>query len=159
MGKPNIKHIPQNMHTAVLLFVLSWMYSNLIHMIYLPIYVRVTSLTLGQPLDCPSASEVILNDMGKIDWYQTATIHKKARTIRLTRRMYGHGLAMYCFVLFGQIFTWIYEMFIPVSLMSIALLNNVVIYYNRSQQIINCMHSYWRSVTRKEDLFYVCDKH
>ena len=35
-------------------------------MIYLPISFRVTSLALGQSY-CPSASEVTLKDMGKID--------------------------------------------------------------------------------------------
>ena len=35
-------------------------------MIYLPISVGVAALALGQSYDCPSASEVTLNDMSKI---------------------------------------------------------------------------------------------
>ena len=36
-----------------------------IHMAYLPIFFRVTIPALGQSYDCPSASEVILKNMGK----------------------------------------------------------------------------------------------
>ena len=35
------------------------------YQLILPIYVRIISLALGQSYDCPSASEVILQDMGK----------------------------------------------------------------------------------------------
>ena len=38
-----------------------------INVIYLYIFYMVTSLALGQSYDCPSASEVTLKDMGKID--------------------------------------------------------------------------------------------
>ena len=31
---------------------------------------RITSLALGQSRDCPSASEAILKNMGRINWYQ-----------------------------------------------------------------------------------------
>ena len=49
-----------------------------IHMIHLPISFRVTSLPLGQSYDCPSASEVTLKDLSKIDRYQTPAKRKKA---------------------------------------------------------------------------------
>ena len=39
----------------------------------LPISSRVTSLALGQSYDCPSASDVTLEDMGKTDRYHTTT--------------------------------------------------------------------------------------
>ena len=41
------------------------MVSLWIHMIYSLKSFRITSLALGQSYDCPSASEVILKDMGK----------------------------------------------------------------------------------------------
>ena len=44
-------------------------------MIYLPISFSVVSLALEQSHDCPSAIEVTLKYMGKIDWYQTTSIH------------------------------------------------------------------------------------
>ena len=44
-----------------------------IYMIHFTISFRVTSLALGQSYDCPSASEVILKDMGKINEHQTTT--------------------------------------------------------------------------------------
>ena len=47
-----------------------------IQMIYLPLSFRVASLALGQSLDCPSASEVTLKNMGTINWYQTTTKHE-----------------------------------------------------------------------------------
>ena len=40
---------------------------------HLPIFFRVTSLALGQSHDCPSAGEVTLKDMGKIDLYPATT--------------------------------------------------------------------------------------
>ena len=57
------------MHTLVLSFVLFWFYYQLlIHMSNSPIFSRVTSLALGQSYDCPSASEAILKDMGKVTY-------------------------------------------------------------------------------------------
>ena len=50
---------------------------------YLPISFRVTSLALGQSYDCPSASEVTLKDMGKINKYQTTTKHKKTENKKI----------------------------------------------------------------------------
>ena len=45
-------------------------------MLWLYIYVfRVASLALGQSYDCPSASEVTLKDLDKIDWHLTTTKH------------------------------------------------------------------------------------
>ena len=40
-------------------------------MVYIRQSLRVTSLAVGQSYDCPSASEVTLKDMGKIDRWQT----------------------------------------------------------------------------------------
>ena len=48
--------------------VMKWLYyisSWCIHVVYLPTYFGVTSLTLGQSYDCPSVSEMTLKDMGK----------------------------------------------------------------------------------------------
>ena len=42
-----------------------------------PISFRVASLALEQTYECPSASEVTLNDMGEIDCYQTTLKHEK----------------------------------------------------------------------------------
>ena len=49
-----------------LCFVLFWLYHKLLRVIHLPVSFTVASLALGQSLDCPSASEVTLRDMGKI---------------------------------------------------------------------------------------------
>ena len=38
-------------------------------MIYLPIFVKVSSLALGHSYDCPSAKEATLKDMGTIEWH------------------------------------------------------------------------------------------
>ena len=40
---------------------------------HLPIFFRVTSPAPGQSYDCPSASEVTMKDMGKIDFYPATT--------------------------------------------------------------------------------------
>ena len=62
-----IQYIPRNMHTVLLCFALLWLCnrSQWIHMKYLSIFIRVALLALGQSLDCHSASEVSLMDMGK----------------------------------------------------------------------------------------------
>ena len=59
------------------------------HMIYLPIFFRVTSLALGQSWDCPSASEVTLKDMGKINLYLTTREHKKLQTLYIIPGIYN----------------------------------------------------------------------
>ena len=63
----DIQYIPRNMHTVLLCFALLWLCnrSQWIHMKYLSIFIRVALLALGQSLDCHSASEVSLMDMGK----------------------------------------------------------------------------------------------
>ena len=62
-----VQYIPRNMHTVLLCFALLWLCnrSQWIHMKYLSIFIRVALLALGQSLDCHSASEVSLMDMGK----------------------------------------------------------------------------------------------
>ena len=62
-----LQNIPRNMHTVFLCFALLWLCnrSQWIHMKYLSIFIRVALLALGQSLDCHSASEVSLMDMGK----------------------------------------------------------------------------------------------
>ena len=63
----NIQYIPRNMHTVLLCFALLWLCNRSlwIHMKYSSIFIRVAVLALGQSLDCHSASEVSLMDMGK----------------------------------------------------------------------------------------------
>ena len=62
-----IQYIPRNMHTVLLCFALLWLCNRSlwIHMKYLSIFIRVALLALGQSLDCHSASEVSLMDVGK----------------------------------------------------------------------------------------------
>ena len=48
---------------------------------YLSIFIRVALLALGQSLDCHSASEVSLMDMGKSVKCVTTTKHSKAVTV------------------------------------------------------------------------------
>ena len=62
-----IQYIPRNMHTVLLCFALLWLCnrSQWIHMKYLSIFIRVALLALGQSLDCHSAREVSLMDIGK----------------------------------------------------------------------------------------------
>ena len=62
-----IQYIPRNLHTVLLCFALLWLcnHSWWIRMMHLPIFTRVALLALGQSLDCHSASEVSLMDMGK----------------------------------------------------------------------------------------------
>ena len=57
-------------------FCLLWLYHPflLMHVIHLPIFFRVTSLALGQ-FYCPSASEVALKDMGKIEYSFFNQVH------------------------------------------------------------------------------------
>ena len=64
---PHIQYIPRNMHTVLLCFALLWLCnrSYWFYMKYLSIFIRVALLALGQSLDCHSASEVSLVDMGK----------------------------------------------------------------------------------------------
>ena len=61
---------------VLLCFVMVSLLSLWIYAIDLPIFFRVTSLALGQSPDCPSASEVTLNNMGKIVQYQTTIMHQ-----------------------------------------------------------------------------------
>ena len=81
-----ISYIP----AIVLCSTLPWWYHQLIsiHMIYLPTFFKITSLPLGQSYDCPSTSEVILKNMGKITQYLTTTKHNKARTVWIIHGMY-----------------------------------------------------------------------
>ena len=67
MSAPSIQYIPRNMHTVLWCFALLWLCNRSwwIHMKYLSIFIRVALLALGQSLDCHSASEVSLVDMGK----------------------------------------------------------------------------------------------
>ena len=58
---------------------------------YLSIFVRVALLALGQSLDCHSASEVSLMDMGKISQCITTTKHSKAKTVCIF-------LGIYCII-------------------------------------------------------------
>ena len=63
-----IYSISQEIYTRFsLCFALLWLcnHSYWIHMKYLSIFIRVALLALGQSLDCHSASEVSLMDMGK----------------------------------------------------------------------------------------------
>ena len=62
-----LQYIPRNMHTVLLCFALLWLCncSYWFHMKYLSLFIRVALLALGQSLDCHSASEVSLVDMGK----------------------------------------------------------------------------------------------
>ena len=54
----------------------------------LPISFKIVPLALGQSYDCPSASKVVLKDMGKICQFLTKTKHNKMGTscifLRLT---------------------------------------------------------------------------
>ena len=51
-----------------------------VHVILLPIFLRVTSLALGQSgLSCPSASEVMLNDISETDLNPTTAKHNKVQ--------------------------------------------------------------------------------
>ena len=52
----------------------------LIPVAFLPIVFRVPSLALGQSYDCPTASEVTLKDISKINQCQFMTKHNKAQT-------------------------------------------------------------------------------
>ena len=67
MFNGSVQYIPRNMHTVLLCFALLWLCnrSYWFHMKYLSIFIRVALLALGQSLDCHSASEVSLVDMGK----------------------------------------------------------------------------------------------
>ena len=47
--------------------------------LYLPVFSRVVPLALGQSCDCPSASEITLKGMGKMDLHWIRTSHCKAR--------------------------------------------------------------------------------
>ena len=62
-----LQYIPRNMHMVLLCFALLWLCnrSYWFHMKYLSIFIRVALLAWGQSLDCHSASEVSLKDMGK----------------------------------------------------------------------------------------------
>ena len=64
---------------VVLCFVVVCNRSQWIHMNYLSIFIRVALLALGQSLDCHSASEVSLMDMGKSVnvWPQQSTAKQK----------------------------------------------------------------------------------
>ena len=56
-------------HGWVLLFLMrSW-----IPVIHLPIFIRIISLALGQPYDCPRASEATLKDVSKIHFDKQKT--------------------------------------------------------------------------------------
>ena len=63
----HVQYVPRNMHTVLLCFALLWLCnrSQWIQMKCLSIFIRVALLALGQSLDCHSASEVSLVDMGK----------------------------------------------------------------------------------------------
>ena len=68
-------------------------------MVKLPKFFRDASLALGQSYDCPSASEVTLNDICEISHYQTATEHNKAWTVCIFR-------GMYCTLYYCDVLLW-----------------------------------------------------
>ena len=47
-------------------------------------HIRITSLALGQSYDCPSASEVILKDMGKIIWSPKCQVYELTESNELS---------------------------------------------------------------------------
>ena len=57
-------------------------------MVSLPISFRITSLALGQSYDCPSANEVTLKDMGKINQLSATTQHDQASTMCICHEMF-----------------------------------------------------------------------
>ena len=61
-------------------FVVKWL-----HMSKLSIFFRVTSLSLGQSHDCPSASEATLKNMGKINKYHITARDKKIQTLMVSQ--------------------------------------------------------------------------
>ena len=71
------------MHMVSLAFVSLWLYyhSQCMYEVHSPILFSVTSLALGQSYDCPSASEVTLDNMNKINQNQTTKKHKTAQTV------------------------------------------------------------------------------
>ena len=73
------------------MYFFSVILSVLTHTTYLPMFLRVAWLSLGQSYGCPSASEATLNDMVKTDWCQTRMIHRNAWTMYIF-------LGMYCIV-------------------------------------------------------------
>ena len=66
-------------------------------MIHLDIFFRVTSMVLGLSQDWLSATAATLKDIGKIDWYQTATKRNEAQTmcIKFLRCAVYHHLGPY----------------------------------------------------------------
>ena len=79
----------QNAH-GLLCFVFLQLYHRFVwlHVIYLPISLRVTSLALGQSHDCPSANEVTLKYMGKVSRNLTTTKHNKTKDVCIILWMY-----------------------------------------------------------------------
>ena len=63
--------------------------------IQLPILFRIDVLALRQSYDCPSASEVIRKNVGKIYYYQTTAKHNQAWTIctYLSKFLFSLGVA------------------------------------------------------------------
>ena len=82
-------------------------HSTFIHVNYLSIFFRVASLALGQSYDCPRASEVTLNDMGKIKAYQTTSKHNSSKflgcTIRQASYIYFTLISTSCVISFSRI--------------------------------------------------------
>ena len=71
---------------------------------YLSIFIRVALLALGQSLDCHSASEVSLMDMGKISQCITTTRHSKAKTLCIFLGIYCKWNGThYCTMVFQEI--------------------------------------------------------
>ena len=60
----------------------------LMHLCELTMSFKVTSLALGQSYDCPSASEVTLNDIGKIIQNLSTAKHNKTLIICMILGMY-----------------------------------------------------------------------
>ena len=69
-GSGYVQYIPYNIHMVLVVLM---PYSMLVSCIYLPIFFRVASLTLGQSYDCPSVSEGTLKNIVKTYQFQTST--------------------------------------------------------------------------------------
>ena len=110
-----VQYVPQHIHMVLLCFILFWWYSWWIHELYLPIFFRVASLALGQSYDCPSASEVTLNDMIKIDHQLLITKLSNADTICIICGMYYMWALLICLYSIMTLLEVPYLIIVPLS--------------------------------------------
>ena len=95
---------------------------------HFPYFLGLLHSNPRQLYDCPSACEVILNDMGKINLYQTTTKHNKAWIVCIFLGMYRIKLTTHCGILITIISAVVIQVTDPLRHLTDAILAHKLLF-------------------------------